>query len=570
MKRIATLFFMAIAGLVYSQDTTAYRMVGLSSNAESVFFRNDSTDLHVQAYSGGTGHAYFINPADSLLYGVLDETGYTGDRNLFQFNPFNATYTLAYDMTADYVNSGDLNEEAGVLYVIQGTAGTPDAAVVAIDMGTFTESALYTSTGVAGQARSLEFNPTDSSLYLHKAYSDELYIYDLAAGTESAAITTSGMNDEIHGAYYDATNDIFHITAYGGEMYTTDNAYTAGTMYYDSFENLMDLCMLDYTLRADSSYFAFCPNTADSMMISHIYAANSFMWYLDGVAQPTWTNDTIWASTPGMYQCIFEIGTTGNYMWSESIEIAHYTLPNVNLSGDTLLCGSAATGVLTGANPGGGTVQWYLNGAPLAGETNQTLNITAGGIYNQTKTNMSGCTDSSATSLIVVADPTDITVSISSAGGDTEICPGDTIVLTGETGNVQWYLDGAMLTGETNATLNAVTAGVYNQMLTLPSGCADSSATSFVITVDPGCGAGIATDDISLELYPNPVEDQLKIQSTELINAVEIYDLSGKLVISQTGVLSTVYTVNMDNLEQGTYVVKVKIGKKIINRKIVK
>ncbi len=71
-------------------------------------------------------------------------------------------------------------------------------------------------------------------------------------------------------------------------------------------------------------------------------------------------------------------------------------------------------------------------------------------------------------------------------GGSPNLCIGSSVTLTVSSGtsNYQWYHDGTAISGETNSTYVASTAGVYNCIYTDPNGISDSVATGIVVTVN--------------------------------------------------------------------------------------
>jgi len=70
------------------------------------------------------------------------------------------------------------------------------------------------------------------------------------------------------------------------------------------------------------------------------------------------------------------------------------------------------------------------------------------------------------------------------------------------------------------------------------------------------------TDDFAagnFSVYPNPVTDILNIRSTNTVDAIAVYDVLGKLVLSTTpDTISP--SINMSALTSGVYLVKVTIG----------
>jgi len=59
----------------------------------------------------------------------------------------------------------------------------------------------------------------------------------------------------------------------------------------------------------------------------------------------------------------------------------------------------------------------------------------------------------------------------------------------------------------------------------------------------------------NLQIYPNPVKDELFIQSETDINKIEIYDIAGKQML--TGNLSSGKSINVSVLPAGVYVLKI-------------
>lgn len=70
-----------------------------------------------------------------------------------------------------------------------------------------------------------------------------------------------------------------------------------------------------------------------------------------------------------------------------------------------------------------------------------------------------------------------------------------------------------------------------------------------------------------LILYPNPVSNSLNLSSIYLIDHVEIYNLLGTLVKSLKG---NVETIDMSDLSNGNYVVKVATKNGLVIKKIIK
>jgi len=72
----------------------------------------------------------------------------------------------------------------------------------------------------------------------------------------------------------------------------------------------------------------------------------------------------------------------------------------------------------------------------------------------------------------------------------------------------------------------------------------------------------LGTDDFSADVfsvYPNPVTDILNIRSTNTVDAIAVYDVLGKLVLSTTPEIISP-SIDMSALNSGVYLVRVTIG----------
>jgi hypothetical protein len=72
-----------------------------------------------------------------------------------------------------------------------------------------------------------------------------------------------------------------------------------------------------------------------------------------------------------------------------------------------------------------------------------------------------------------------------------------------------------------------------------------------------------------LKVFPNPTNNQIKIQASQVVDSVSIYNIFGKLVYKDA-VNSSNLLIDMSTLSSGVYLLKVSSDNKIVNRKIIK
>ena len=157
-------------------------------------------------------------------------------------------------------------------------------------------------------------------------------------------------------------------------------------------------------------------------------------------------------------------------------------LPVAEISPSELsLCDGANATLDAGA--GYVAYQWYFNGDPIDGETNQTLTVTEAGEYTVWVENINGCVDTSDP-VVVVVNPLP-TPSVS-YDGPTEFCAGGSLVLDAGAGYAayQWLESGNPIMDATGQTYEVTTSGDYSVVVTDENGCQNDDTTPITVVVN--------------------------------------------------------------------------------------
>jgi hypothetical protein len=206
----------------------------------------------------------------------------------------------------------------------------------------------------------------------------------------------------------------------------------------------------------------------------------------------TYANPTT-SGTCGTVTCspasgaMFPVGTTtvncsepmSGGSCSFTVTVNYTQVPTITPGGPTTFCAGGSVTLTSNSASGN---QWNLNGSPIGGQTNQTLNVTASGSYTVTVT-IGACSSTSAPTTVTV-NPTPPTPTIT-PGGPTTFCAGGSVTLTSSSasGN-QWYLNGNPIGGATNSTYVATASGNYTVIVTA-SGCPSAPSAPTTVTVNP-------------------------------------------------------------------------------------
>ena len=163
-----------------------------------------------------------------------------------------------------------------------------------------------------------------------------------------------------------------------------------------------------------------------------------------------------------------------------------------------------------------------------------------------------GCASPSRTPVAVVVNPIPYAPVIT--------IDGNTLTSDAPSGN-QWYYNNTAIPGATSQTFTIITNGDYYCIVTL-GGC--SSDTSNTISTS----VGVQENQKNIfAIYPNPVTDKMTVISSEGIFSIEVFDFTGKQLISADygNLLKT--EIDVSGLKKGIYTVRINGS---IIRKIVK
>ena len=101
---------------------------------------------------------------------------------------------------------------------------------------------------------------------------------------------------------------------------------------------------------------------------------------------------------------------------------------------------------------------------------------------------------------------------------------------------------------------------------TATNGC--SSTNSQTITVDE-C-AELQDNNLSIfSIYPNPTSGKISVSSGTNIQAISIYDYTGRLIETKTDNINTLFVFDLSYLTEGSYIVEIQTENSIIKKKII-
>ncbi|HEX4887515.1 MAG TPA: choice-of-anchor V domain-containing protein [Luteibaculaceae bacterium] len=244
------------------------------------------------------------------------------------------------------------------------------------------------------------------------------------------------------------------------------------------------------------------------------------------------TSPTISISQPGLYSLLATTasGCSGR---SDTLEVRFENpiSPRLNFSGTLVACDSA---VIRTNFPSLST-QWNtgFNGNALVMKSDAAIFATL--------TSVLGCSYTSDTLQLTVGQTPVISVIRQNA-----------LLIASGGNNYQWYLNGQLLPGETNDTLNTSPQdGTYYCTATDQRGLCAAESQSFVINT---VGIASNTPTERIELFPNPANQSVWIKNIPAGSRLQMISVTGQ-IISEKSLNGTAAELNTSLLPNGMYTV---------------
>lgn len=233
----------------------------------------------------------------------------------------------------------------------------------------------------------------------------------------------------------------------------------------------------------------------------------------------------------------------------ESVDVVFNEVPDIDLGADIETC--ILENLTLDATPTNYTVsevtfEWSLDGTVLSGETSPTLAVTATGTYSVV-VDYQGCASEDS---ITVGPANDIDISL---GENFSTCFNEVVLLDASPSNYdpsiatyEWSLDGTVLSGETNATLNVQEVGVYSVIVTVGI-CTAQDAIEITPSndIELELGEDFETcfdEDITLDASPSNYDPSLASYEWSLNGVVLTDETLPTLMPLESGEYSVVVT----------------------------
>jgi len=167
---------------------------------------------------------------------------------------------------------------------------------------------------------------------------------------------------------------------------------------------------------------------------------------------------------------------------SPVVVVSKYAVATASITagGATTFCAGDSVKLTANAAQIGFTYQWKLNGSNISGATGTTYTATTSGTYTVqvTQSFCTGLGSATSTNTVVTVNP----MPAATITGSTNLCTGDTITLSANTGTgltYQWQVGGTNISGQTASQLTVTSAGNYTVKVT-KTGCTTTSAVQTV------------------------------------------------------------------------------------------
>ncbi len=251
------------------------------------------------------------------------------------------------------------------------------------------------------------------------------------------------------------------------------------SFYNDPVVNNLTLSYSYSQASLSATSTALCPGGSTTFTNTTPGTATSMKWYFPGGTPSTSTvaNPVVSYAAAGSYNVTLvstSSAGTDSSVFSNYITVNPLPPAVVTPASSTTVC--SGTKVVLNANSGAGmTYQWQKNNVAIAGATTSGYSASTTGTYRVLETNSFGCSAASAGVTVTVNPKPAATIT---SGLSTTICPGDSVVLTANSGSgytYTWKKSGTVVAGATGSVYAAKATGNYSTIVSNAFGCTKTS-----------------------------------------------------------------------------------------------
>lgn len=284
-----------------------------------------------------------------------------------------------------------------------------------------------------------------------------------------------------------------------------------------------------------------CPGESVELAVPDAF--ESYQWLFNGQPIVGAQGSEFTAATPGLYSILVGFGGCTTTSPPVTLQAVQSLTLTIFPEGGAAICDGET--IVLSTNPGLTDYVWYLDGKPVLGEMSNEITVTAGGTYI-VEAAQGTCEASSPSYFLTVFGspfifydgPLNLLICESGA---------EEVFVGVDTETVQWYFNGAIIPGGTQADIVVSSAGTYMLEASFEDGCS-STLTLNVSVADPVV-ALILSSTGSFDLCAGEVTT-LSVEGTwsSYEWMFNNFPISGNPTIPAT--ISGLYTVTVFN-EQG-------------------
>ena len=244
-----------------------------------------------------------------------------------------------------------------------------------------------------------------------------------------------------------------------------------------------------------------------------------------------------------------------------NIQVNPIPIPFVFSNNNSICIGQSATlTAVAGSTAALNTFSWSNGTTNYSTVVSPLLTTT----YFVIITNSYNCSGTVAQQIIVNPLPT-ITVIPSS----TFICSGDEVsfALSGAK-NFTWSSSTSTASGNANPIVKSLEV---NELLIITGTDANGCSNTLTLNLNVNACAGLNEKSLEKRLYlfPNPTYNVLNLMGLNNQSSIELIDLKGMLVYSKY-TNDNRLTINLEGLANGFYLLRIKSGNEVVEKKIIK